>query len=188
MDMSGFGYSRVQKLSGVSIDVTFDPTKLTPRICKAAQKMLRTKRIMGQGQAAKAALMAWAALPDPPAVIRHGALLNYKRLPPSVATQWRPLITMGRVIALSAPDLIDFYRDNAEGNYTMMMDLVDGKSRSRKSWEYLFLHNYPDELQAQFRKVFSEDVTNAAQFDFAANTLLGPALIKPNMDLISSLI
>lgn len=188
VDVSGFAYSRLKKLSGVSIEVTLDPTKLTPRIRKAAQKMLRSKHIHGDGKAAKAALMAWASVTRPPALMRGGSyVLNYKQIPETVRAEWRTLHTTGRMVALATTqDRSEWRRDYINDNYETVMQVLDKNDTGRESPHcYFGVYDYPDELRAQIVDAFIKDPTDMHKIELAAQKLDGTAPIRPNMDLLA---
>jgi hypothetical protein len=188
IDMTGFGYTRLKKLNGVHIDVSFDPTKLTPRIRNAAQKMLRGKSIHGNGQAGKAALMAWAAVTNPPAAIRGGALvLNYKRLSEPVREEWRRLLTTGRMLALAEVGAESHWsRDYIEKCHESDMSALDGQTIDHDRPNYYFsTHRFPDAIREQMVAAFRADNTDLGKFELAAQMLDGRARIRPNMGLIA---
>jgi hypothetical protein len=187
MDMSGFGYARLKKLSGVSIDVSFDPTKLTPRVRKAAQKLLRGKNITGDGQSAKTALLAWASVTKPPALLRGGGyVLNYKQMPETVRAEWRNLHTTGRMVALADPaNSSGWVRQYVDDNYETVMQALDTNETGRDSPHcYFGTHHYPDEVRAQIVEAFIKDPTDMHKLELAAQMLDGSALLRPNMDLL----
>lgn len=189
IDLTGFGYSRLKKLNGVSIDISFDPTHLTPRVRKAAQKMLREKNITGSGQAAKAALMAWSALPCPPAAMRGDSfVLNYKRLSEPVREEWRRLLTTGRMLVLAEVDESHWsrQRDYIEKCHEEDMSALDGQAIKHDRPNYYFsTHRFPDAIREQMVAAFRADNTDLGKFELAAQMLDGKARIKPNMELIA---
>jgi hypothetical protein len=186
VDVSGFAYSRLKRVGGVSIEVSLDPTKLTPRVRKAAQKMLRGKHIHGDGKAAKAALMAWASVTRPPALLRGGHyVLNYKQIPETVRGEWRNLHTTGRMVALAASDDSGWRRQYIKDNYENVMQALDKNDTGRESPNcYFGVYDYPDELHAQIVDAFTKDPTDMHKLELAAQMLDGTAPIRPNMDLL----
>ena len=193
MNLTGFGYSRLQKLSGISIEVSFDPTKLTPRIRKAAQKMLRSKNIEGSGQASKAALMAWAALNKPPAIARGTSyVLNFREIPDAVRNEWRVLINTGRMVALAdSSNHSEWRREMIQRDCDDALGMLDTNVHPRRPEAknfYVGTYYYPDELRRQIHNVFINDPTNAWKYEAAATMLERSARIKPNMDLIAAII
>jgi len=188
IDMTGFGYSRLKKLNGVHIDVSFDPTKLTPRVRNAAQKLLREKSITGSGQAGKAALMAWSAVTNPPAAMRGASLvLNYKRLPEPVRDEWRRLLVTGRMLALAGVEASnDWQRGYIEECHESDMSALDGQAikHSRPNYHF-YLHLYPDAIREQMVAAFRADNTDLGKFELAAQMLDGKARIRPNTELIA---
>jgi hypothetical protein len=187
IDMTGFGYARLKKLNGVHLDISFDPTKLTPRVRNAAQKMLRSKSITGSGQAGKAALMAWSAVTNPPAVMRGDSfVLNYKRLSEPVREEWRRLLTTGRMLALAEVDASHWSRDYIEKCHEEDMSALDGQATKHDRPNYYFsTHRFPAEIREQMVAAFRADNTDLGKFELAAQMLDGTARIKPNMELIS---
>jgi hypothetical protein len=188
IDMTGFGYARLKKLDGVHIDISFDPTKLTPRVRNAAQKLLREKNITGNGQAGKAALMAWSSITNPPAVMRGASfVLNYKRLPEPVRDEWRRLLVTGRMLALAEVNAsADWQRNYIEKTHEEDMSALDGQTtkHSRPNY-YFYLHLQPDAIREQMVAAFKADNTDLGKFELAAQMLDGTARIKPNMELIA---
>lgn len=188
VDVSGFAYSRLKKVDGVSIELAFDPTKLTPRIRKAAQKMLRNKQVHGDGKAAKAALMAWSSVTRPPALLRGGSyVLNYKQIPEAVRSEWRTLHNTGRMVALaSAHNGSEWRRQYVSDNYETVMEVLDKNDTGRESPHcYFGVYDYPDELRAQIVDAFTKDPTDMHKLEIAAQKLDGTAPISPNMDLLA---
>jgi hypothetical protein len=190
IDMTGFGYARLKKLNGVHIDISFDPTKLTPRIRNAAQKMLRGKSITGSGQAGKAALMAWSAVTNPPAAMRGSLVLNYRRLPEPVRDEWRRLLTTGRMLALAEVGAESYWsRDYIEANHKSDMSALDGQTIDHNRPNYYFsTHRFPDAIREQMYAAFRADNTDVGKFELAAQMLDGTARIKPNMELIALIV
>lgn len=193
MNMSGFGYSRLQKINGVTLDVSFDPTQLTPRVRKAAQKLLRSKSIEGSGQAAKAALMAWSALDKPPAIMRgRGYVLNFREVPDAVRTEWRILIGTGRMVALAdAANNDSWRREMIERDCDETLSMLDTNVHPRAveaKHFYIGSYYYPDAVRDQLFEAFVNDSTNAWKYEAAAASLDHTAPIKPNMDLIATAI
>jgi hypothetical protein len=189
IDMTGFGYARLKKLNGVHIDISFDPTKLTPRVRNAAQKMLRNKSITGSGQAGKAALMAWSAVTNPPAAMRGDSfVLNYRRLSEPVREEWRRLLTTGRMLALADLDerYSDTMRSYIEGCHEVDMSALDGQAIDHSRPNYYFsTHRFPAEIREQMVAAFKADNTDLGKFELAAQMLDGTARIRPNMELIA---
>jgi hypothetical protein len=186
IDMTGFGYARLKKLDGVHIDISFDPTKLTPRVRNAAQKLLREKNITGNGQAGKAALMAWSAVTNPPAAMRGSLVLNYRRLSEPVRDEWRRLLTTGRMLALAEVDASHWSRNYIEQTHESDMSALDGQTIDHNRPNYYFsTHRFPDAIREQMVAAFRADNTDLGKFELAAQMLDGTARIKPNMELIA---
>ena len=187
IDLTGFGYARLKKLNGVNIAISFDPTQLTPRVRKAAQKMLRERYITGNGQAAKAALMAWSVLPCPPAAMRGDSfVLNYKRIPEPVRDEWRRLLTTGRMIALTEADASGWAREYIESCHKEDMSALDGQTTKHSRLNYYFsTHRFPNAIRDQMVAAFMADTSDIEAFEQAAQLLNGTERIDPDMALIA---
>jgi hypothetical protein len=191
IDLTGFGYARLKKLNGVNIAISFDPAQLTPRVRKAAQKILREKNITGNGQAAKAALMAWSALPRPPAAMRGDSfVLNYKHIPEPVRGEWRRLLVTGRMLALAEASekhhASDWQRNYIEQCHESDMSALDGQAikHDRPNY-YFYLHLHPDAIRDQMVASFMADTSDTDAFEQAAQLLNGTERIDPDMGLIA---